>query len=160
MTQHKDGERGSYLEIVDALSEQGANASADKTELFRRIASSILVSNTDDHLRNHGFLWQGQQGWTLSPAYDINPTPADVKPRILSTNIDFDDGTCSVELLRSVAEEFSLKAVDGDRIIGAVAGVVRNWRDFARVRGAREADITRLASAFEHDDLERALALS
>ena len=160
MTQHKDGERGSYLEIVDALSEQGANASADKTELFRRIAFSILVSNTDDHLRNHGFLWQGLQGWALSPAYDINPTPADVKPRILSTNIDFDDGTCSVELLRSVAEEFSLKAADGDRIIGAVAGVVRNWRDFARGRGAREAEITRMTSAFEHDDLERALALS
>ena len=160
MTQHRDGERGSYLEIVDALSEQGANASADKTELFRRIAFSILVSNTDDHLRNHGFLWQGQQGWNLSPAYDINPTPADVKPRILSTNIDFDDGTCSVELLRSVAEEFSLKAVDCDRIIGAVAEVVRNWRDFAQGRGAREAEITRMTSAFEHDDLERALALS
>ncbi len=59
-----------------------------------------------------------------------------------------------------MAEEFSLKAVDGDRIIGAVAEVVRNWRDFARGRGARESEITRMASAFEHDDLERALTLS
>lgn len=116
--------------------------------------------NTDDHLRNHGFLWQGQQGWTLSPAYDINLTPADIESRILATNIDSDDGTCSVELLCSVAEEFSLKVVDGDRIIGAVAAVVQNWRDFARGRGAREAGITRIASAFEHGNLERALALS
>ena len=75
MTEHQDGDRGSYLEIVDALTQHGANAAADRTELYRRVAFSILVSNTDDHLRNHGFLWLGQQGWTLSPAYDINPTP-------------------------------------------------------------------------------------
>lgn len=159
MTEHKDGDRGSYLEIVDALTEHGANAVEDREELFKRIAFSILVSNTDDHLRNHGFLWLGQRGWTLSPAYDINPTPQDVKPRILATNIDFDEGTCSVELLRSVADEFSLKAMDADALIRVVAEVTKGWRDVARKRGAKEAEIQRMESAFEHEDLQRALAL-
>jgi serine/threonine-protein kinase HipA len=159
MTQHRDGERGSYLEIVDALTEHGANAVADRTELFKRIAFSILVSNTDDHLRNHGFLWLGQLGWTLSPAYDINPTPQDIKPRILATNIDFDDGTCSMELLRSVADEFSLKLTDADRLIHDIAKVTSTWRDTARLRGARETEIQRMESAFEHEDLAAALIL-
>ena len=75
MTEHRDGERGSYLEIVDALTACGAQAVADRVELFKRIAFSILVSNTDDHLRNHAFLRLDASGWTLSPAYDINPTP-------------------------------------------------------------------------------------
>ena len=159
MTEHQDGDRGSYLEIVDALTQHGANAVADRTELYKRVAFSILVSNTDDHLRNHGFLWLGQRGWTLSPAYDINPTPQDVRPRILTTNIDFDDGTCSIELLRSIAEEFSLKLQDADNLIRDVAGVTKGWRDVARWRGAKESEIQRMESAFEHGDLEAALLL-
>ena len=159
MTEHRDGERGSYLEIVDALAEHGANAVADRTELFKRIAFSVLVSNTDDHLRNHGFLWLGQRGWTLSPAYDVNPTPQDLKLRILATNINFDDGACSVELLRSVAGEFSLKLSDADKLIRDVAQVTGAWREAARQRGAKEAEIQRMESAFEHTDLAAALAL-
>jgi len=159
MTERRDGERGSYLEIVDALTEHGASAAADRSELFKRVAFSILVSNTDDHLRNHGFLWLGQRGWTLSPAYDINPTPHDVKAPILATNIDFDDGTCSVELLRSVADEFALTLGDADRLIRNVAEVVQTWRDIARARGARETEIQRMSTAFEHEQLAAALAL-
>ncbi len=159
MTEHQDGDRGSYLEIVDALTQHGANAVADRTELYRRVTFSILVSNTDDHLRNHGFLWLGQRGWTLSPAYDINPTPQDVKPRVLATNIDFDDGTCSIELLRSVAEEFALKPNVADDLIRDVAGVTKGWRDAARRRGAKESEIQRMESAFEHGDLETAMSL-
>ncbi len=159
MTQHSDGEHGSYLEIVDALSTYGANAEADRVELFKRVAFSILVSNTDDHLRNHAFLWSGYNGWVLSPAYDINPTPQDIKPRILTTNIDFDDGTCSIELLRSVAEDFSLKLSHADDLIRSVAETVKDWKSVARCRGAKNSEIQRMASAFEHDDLRRALLL-
>ena len=159
MTEHRDGERGSYLEIVDALTACGAQAVADRVELFKRIAFSILVSNTDDHLRNHAFLRLDASGWTLSPAYDINPTPPDIKARILATNIDLDDGTCSVELLRSVAEEFSLKLADADALIRGVAQVTSTWRDAARRRGAAEAEIRRLEGAFEHADQTAALAL-
>lgn len=159
MTEHRDGDRGSYLDIVDALAEQGANSRRDRLELFRRVAFSILISNVDDHLRNHGFLWQGGGGWALSPAYDINPTPQDVKARVLATNIDFDDGTCSIDLLRSVAEEFSLSLPCADDVIRAVAEVCCDWRMVAQKRGAPASEIRRMASAFEHQDLERALLL-
>jgi serine/threonine-protein kinase HipA len=100
MTRSRDGEGGSYPEIVDALTEHGADAKADALELYRRMSFNVLVSNVDDHLRNHGFLWTGRNGWRLSPAYDINPTPTDLKARVLTTNIDLDEGTC-IRVLRA-----------------------------------------------------------
>ena len=160
MTGRRDREQGSYLEIVDALSEHGANAKPDRAELFRRVAFSVLVSNTDDHLRNHGFLRMDSSGWTLSPAYDINPTPTYVKPRILSTAIDMDDGTCSIDLLRSVAEEFALGLTGADAIIAGVATVTRKWRSAAMRRNAPRGEIDRMAGAFQHSDLRDALTLS
>jgi serine/threonine-protein kinase HipA len=83
MTGAIDGEHGSYPEIVDELARHGAQAKADAEELYRRMAFNILISNVDDHLRNHGFLWLGRNGWSLSPVYDLNPTPTDLKARIL-----------------------------------------------------------------------------
>ncbi|AJE48705.1 type II toxin-antitoxin system HipA family toxin [Celeribacter indicus] len=72
----KDGERGSYPEIVDALAEHGAQGKTDAQALYRRVVFSVLISNVDDHLRNHGFLWRGRAGWSLSPAsMGINPVP-------------------------------------------------------------------------------------
>lgn len=107
-TGSRDGERGSNPELVDALTAHGAQAKEDARQLYRRVVFNVLVSNVDDHLRNHGFLWSGQGGWVLSPAYDLNPTPVDVKARILTTNIDLDEATCSVELLRNAAGYFGL----------------------------------------------------
>lgn len=159
MTGSKDGERGSYPEIVDSLTEHGARAKADASELYRRVAFSVLISNVDDHLRNHGFLWAGKDGWTLSPAYDLNPTPVDLKARVLTTNIDLDEGTCSLDLLESAAEYFSLALADARCIIKEVAIATSGWREAAKVVGARDAEIARMASAFEHDDLNKALAL-
>ena len=69
----KDNETRSYLEIVDALRQHGAAPKADMEALWRRLVFNILISNTDDHLRNHGFLYKGPAGWRLSPAYDLNP---------------------------------------------------------------------------------------
>jgi serine/threonine-protein kinase HipA len=159
MTQHLDREEASYLELVDSISENGADPKSDRIELFRRVAFSILISNTDDHLRNHGFLWLGNDGWTLSPAYDINPTPEDKKPRILTTLIDYHEGTCSIELLRSVAEEYSIKLSDADRILKEVATATSQWKDVANEYEAPSSEVKRMASAFEHDDLQIALAL-
>ncbi len=159
MTGSKDGERGSYPEIVDSLAEHGAQAKADAAELFRRVAFSVLISNVDDHLRNHGFLWTGRDGWTLSPAYDLNPTPVDLKARVLTTNIDLDEGTCSLDLLESASEYFSLALADAREIIKEVATVTSTWRETAKELGARSAEISRMASAFEHGDLDKALAL-
>ena len=155
----KDGQRGSYPEIVDVLAEHGAQGKTDAHALYRRVVFNVLISNVDDHLRNHGFLWLGRAGWSLSPAYDLNPVPTDLRARVLTTNIDLDEGTCSLELLEAASEFFALTLAQARSIIGEVATVTKAWRDTAREVGARAAEIDRMASAFEHEDLRRALTL-
>jgi serine/threonine-protein kinase HipA len=152
-----DGERGSYPEIVDALAQHGAQAKADAQALYRRVAFNVLVSNVDDHLRNHGFLWISKSGW--SPAYDLNPVPSDIKARVLATNIDLDEATCSIDLLEAASGYFSIGLAAARAIIKEVAAATATWRETATEAGARSAEIARMASAFEHDDLKRALAL-
>jgi serine/threonine-protein kinase HipA len=159
MTNSKDGERGSYPEIVDALTEHGAQGKTDAQALYRRVVFNVMISNVDDHLRNHGFLWLGKAGWSLSPAYDLNPVPNDVKARVLTTNIDLYEGTCSLDLLEQASEYFALTLAQARAVIKDVATVTATWRETARAVGARPAEINRMASAFEHDDLKRALAL-
>ncbi len=153
-----DLESHSYLELVDALRQHGASPKADMHQLWRRIVFNVLISNTDDHLRNHGFLYAGPDGWRLSPAYDLNPVPTDIKARILTTNIDFDDGTASLELAYSVASYFELSSSDARSIAAEVGASVSNWRKEASAVGLGKADIERLSSAFEHDDLAAACA--
>jgi serine/threonine-protein kinase HipA len=155
----KDGDRSSYPELADVLTQHGARAKADVHELYRRTAFNVLISNTDDHLRNHAFLWTGRGGWTLSPAYDLNPTPTDVSPRILTTAINLDDGTCDLELVMSVAEYFGLSSEAAKSIIKEVATATATWRDGAAALEARPAEIRRMESAFEYADLARALTL-
>ncbi|MDX8448208.1 type II toxin-antitoxin system HipA family toxin [Mesorhizobium captivum] len=155
----KDSEHGSYPEMVDALAQHGAQGKSDAHALYRRVVFNVLVSNVDDHLRNHGFLWLGKTGWALSPAYDLNPVPTDLKPRVLTTNIDLVDGTCSLDLLEAASEFFALTLDKARTIIKEVATVTATWRDTAKAVGVRSAEINRMASAFEHGDLKRALAL-
>jgi serine/threonine-protein kinase HipA len=120
---------------------------------------NVLVSNVDDHLRNHGFLWAGRDGWTLSPAYDLNPTPTDVRKRILTTNINLDEGTCDLELVISVADYFGLAATSAKTIIKEVAAITSTWRQAAAAIGASAREVSRMATAFEHEDLTKALGL-
>ena len=127
--------------------------------LWRRIVFSILISNTDDHLRNHGFLWAGPSGWRLSPAYDLNPVPTDIKPRILTTAIDLDEGTASLKLALQVAGYFELDDEEARRIAGEVGQAVATWRKESAKLGLTAGEIDRMASAFEHEDLKAALAL-
>lgn len=154
-----DHEMRSYLELVDALRRDGAAPKEDMGKLWRRIVFSILISNTDDHLRNHGFLYDGPDGWRLAPAYDLNPVPVDIKPRVLATAIDFDDGTASLELALSVAGYFDLKDSEAREIAREVGQAVRPWRVEAARAGLTPEEIDRMASAFEHDDLRAALEL-
>lgn len=160
MLEMVDGERGSYPEIADALIRHGSQTKVDVRELYKRMTLNVLISNVDDHLRNHGFLWRGRNGWSLSPAYDVNPTPVDKRPRILTTNINLDEGTCSLDLLFEVAGYFDLKLVEAKTIVRDVGVAVATWREVASSVGARAAEIDRMASAFEHTDLVRARALS
>jgi serine/threonine-protein kinase HipA len=159
MMSAKDGEQGSYPEIVDSLVQHGAQAKTDARALYRRVVFNVLISNVDDHLRNHGFLWLGKNGWSLSPAYDLNPMPSDIKARVLTTNISLDEATCSLDLLESAAEYFSLSLAQARLIIKEVALVTSRWRNIAKEVGARSAEIQRMASAFEHDELKGAIVL-
>ena len=152
----KDNETHSYLEIVDAIRQYGARPTEDMHELWRRIVFTILISNSDDHMRNHGFLYGGTDGWMLSPAYDLNPVPLDIKPRVLSTAIDFDDQSASLPLALSVAEYFELSDDEARNIAGHVADAVSCWRSEAGEAGLSAGECNRMASAFENDDLELA----
>ena len=153
-----DHETNGYPEFVDFLRQHGTTPKADCAALWRRIVFNVLVSNTDDHLRNHGFL-HGPGGWTLSPAYDLNPTPTDQKPRLLSTAIDFHDVTASLKLAFDVAPYFDLSDAAARRIAAEVAQATAKWRAAAMELGIAGAEIKRMESAFEHADLELALAL-
>ncbi len=155
-----DNESRSYLEFVDALRRYGAKPNQDMHELWRRIVFNILISNTDDHLRNHAFLYTDPDGWRLAPAYDLNPVPTDIKPRILTTAIDLDDGTASLDLAMSVVGYFELDGNKAHAIAAEVGMAVRTWREEAARLGLTPAEIDRMASAFEHEDLKAALSLS
>ena len=152
----RDNESRSYLEIVDALRQHGAAPKEDMHALWRRLVFNILISNTDDHLRNHGFLYDGPNGWRLSPAYDLNPVPTDIKPRILATAINEDDNTASLVLAMEVAGYFELDADTARDIAAQVGNAVSDWRAEGARHGLTKAELDRMASAFEHQDLEMA----
>jgi len=144
-----DHEVCSYVEIADALRQHGAAAQQDLAELWRRIVFNVRISNLDDHLRNHGFLYDGLAGWRLSPAYDLNPVPAELRARLLSTPIGLDgDPTASVELAMEVAPEFGLKPDDARSIAAEVGNVVTRWRRVAKSLGVSAPEMDRMASAF------------
>ncbi|MEI6245668.1 MAG: type II toxin-antitoxin system HipA family toxin [Acidobacteriota bacterium] len=155
----RDNETHSYLEIVDVLRQHGAAPREDMEVLWRRIVFSVLISNTDDHLRNHAFLYAGQNGWRLSPAYDLNPVPTDIKARILTTAITEDDTTASLDLAFKAAGYFELTTDRARAIAKEVAASVSDWRAEAARQGLTRPQIERMASAFEHRDMERARSL-
>jgi serine/threonine-protein kinase HipA len=159
MLDAKDNEPRSYLEFADVLRQYGAAPKEDMHGLWRRIVFSILISNTDDHLRNHGFLWVGPSGWRLSPAYDLNPIPTDIRPRVLTTAIDLEDGTASLKLALDVRRYFELDEDEARQIVAQVGCAVARWRSVARKLGISPVEVDRMASAFEHADLEQAMGL-
>ncbi|MGH2873842.1 MAG: type II toxin-antitoxin system HipA family toxin [Solirubrobacteraceae bacterium] len=142
-----DGQQGDYLEIA-AVTER----THDLHELWRRIAFSLLVSNTDDHLRNHGFLRLTTDGWHLSPAFDINPNP---QARRFATMINADD-TGEIDNLLGVAEHFRLSAADAVAVLGDVVQATSKWAQFARQNGISDAEIRLMADAFEHEPARQA----
>lgn len=149
MLDYQDRERGSYLEIADILAETGGRPQDDLEELFRRVCFNVLVSNVDDHLRNHGFLHAGARGWELSPAYDLNPVPRDLKRAFLSTNIDLETGDCDIELVLETATDYRLSHDQAAAIIQEVMDAVSRWRQVAAQAGQTTREIERMASAFQ-----------
>lgn len=142
---YDDGDEGaSYLELAQFLTDHGSNTKEDLAELWRRIVFNIAVSNTDDHLRNHGFIYH-RGGWLLSPAYDINPvTPANG----LHLNINEDDNSLNYELAMDVIDFFQLNEDDALQIKSKVLSSVSNWSAIATKAGISRAEQQLMAPAF------------
>jgi len=134
----------SYLELVEFIIRRGGKVKSDLEELFKRIVFSICISNTDDHLRNHGFILT-PEGWILSPAYDINPNPYGTG---LKLNISQTDNSLSLDLAIEVAPYFRLDKQAAQMIITKVVKTVSGWRDVARKIGISQMEQNAMANAF------------
>jgi len=134
----------SYLELADLLMRVGAHTSADLEQLWRRIVFFICVSNTDDHLRNHGFMLE-PTGWSLAPAYDMNPDPHGAG---LKLNISETDNAQDLELAKSVAPVFRIKNTRANEIVSDVSEAVRQWRPVATRHGLSRVAQDRMRRAF------------
>ncbi len=157
MLEASDGDQRSYLEIAEVIEQRSTAVAAELRQLWRRIAFSILISNTDDHLRNHGFLHERGDSWMLSPAFDLNPQPGS---KDLSTAIDYTDTRASVDTLMSVASYFRQEASDALEVLAEVTRAVTRWRTVAKSHGLMQQDLDAMAPAFEHAEGERARALT
>ncbi len=145
MLDGKDGDKFSYIDLADVIASESAQPEEDWRELFRRVVFSIMVNNTDDHMRNHGFL-RSEGGWQLSPAYDINPVPD--APRVLSSYVSEDNPDGSLALLKESAAGYMIEDITADEIIEEVASAVDRWPEFARQRGAPDREMRLLEPAF------------
>lgn len=134
----------SYLDLAEFIQFSSANAKADLQQLWQRIVFNISVSNTDDHLRNHGFLLS-PKGWRLSPAYDINPS---VDKDGLSLNIDTENNQLDIHLAFSIGEYFQLNNKEMKTISAKVARAVKRWKDVASELNISRRQQELMASAF------------
>ncbi len=150
LTGHADGDDAStgasYLEIAEVITSHGAAPREDLVELWSRIVFNIMISNTDDHLRNHGFVLEPNRGWRLSDAYDVNPVP---NSHGLCLNIDESDNALDVDLARSVAPYFRIKDADANSIVDRVLDAVGTWSEIADSIGISRSEQREMAGAFK-----------
>lgn len=148
LLERSDGENredgASYLELAQIVIRQGAHPARDLEELWRRIAFFVCVSNVDDHLRNHGFLLEAR-GWSLAPAYDMNPVATRGG---LTLNISETDNAQHLDLLREVAPHFRIKPPRAEQILAEVTAAVRTWQSEASAAGISRSEQERMAPAF------------
>jgi len=146
LTQRADGETGaSYLELVDLLQSRGADTKADCEQLFRRVLFNILIHNTDDHLRNHGF-FVDVDGIRLSPAYDLNPS---IERNELTLAINEVETICDVSIAIDTSENYGLKVEDANRVLKEVQVAVAGWRGVATRLAIPKAEQDMMAPAFQ-----------
>lgn len=144
-TDDKDSHAGaSYLEIADFIIKYGARVNEDLRELWKRIVFSICVSNTDDHLRNHGFILS-EKGWMISPAFDINPNQTGTG---LSLNISGNDNSLSFELALETAEYFRLDIDEAEKIADEIKSNVSSWKAVAEKYGISKREQSSMEKAF------------
>lgn len=134
----------SYLDIAEFIIAFGADVEENLHQLWRRIVFNICISNTDDHLRNHGFILK-PGGWVLSPAYDLNPS---TDKNGLSLNIDLDNNALDVELAKTVGPFFRLSNIQMNKIINEVLKSVQQWKSVAKEIGISRSEQNLMQPAF------------
>jgi serine/threonine-protein kinase HipA len=150
-----EAQEHSYTEIVDALRMHGAAVQADIEELWRRIAYSILITNVDDHLHNHGFLHVERGLWRLAPAFDINPFPD--RARELKTWVSPDTGPeATIDALMSVIAYFRISVRRAKEILREVESAVAGWRKAGRAVGMTDRELEQFIDAFDHAERKEA----
>jgi serine/threonine-protein kinase HipA len=143
---------GTYVDIADAIRKHGNDPKRDLKNLFRRIAFTILVSNVDDHLKNHGFLYSGNGKWRLAPIFDVNPSPERIR-RLKTAIADREDASASVELLMEAAFYMEIREDEAARVIAELAKTIENnWEKMAREGGMTRDEIEDFRPAFQHDE--------
>lgn len=149
-----------YTDIADVIRQISSQPRDDLHELWNRIIFTVLVSNTDDHLKNHGFIYVGRDRWRLSPAFDINPSPT--CQRTLQTGIlEGEPFDASLSLALEAARFFDIEQEDAKKIASRMATVVNEaWRESFVSEGASAGEINSFSAAFRHDSMEQALALA
>lgn len=140
--------RHSYKDIVDAISKFSPRAAEDRLELYRRMVFNIYCSNTDDHLRNHGFLYAGGGEWQLSPLYDVLPFPQSTNSWSLALRIGVEGRAATVSNALSAAASFGLREKEARAVVEQIHETTRGWRDFFSGCGVSQMDIERIANCF------------
>jgi serine/threonine-protein kinase HipA len=142
--------------LADAIRQFGHDVAGDLRELWRRLLFSLLASNYDDHLRNHGFLMREAGRWSLSPAYDLNPVPEIDRVRVSKTPISEEREESSIIGALAVADRFGIKAYAAKSILREVFTAVTAWRRTGRRLRLKAATLDAYASAFEHELMDEA----
>ena len=150
------GEAGAYTLLADGIRQFGDDVAGDLRELWRRLVFSLLASNYDDHLRNHGFLMRIPGKWSLSPAYDLNPVPEIERAQMPKTAISEDNADSSIEAAVAAAARFGLKPTAAKTIVREVHAVVADWRKAAKKLRIPARTLDVYASAFEHPLMDEA----
>ena len=152
------GDGGSYALLADGIRQFGHHVSEDLRELWRRLVFSLLASNYDDHLRNHGFLMHAADRWSLSPAYDLNPVPEIDRAHLPKTAISEESDEPSVARALAAAPRFGLKAGEARSILAEAHAPVSQWRRIGVRLRIKAATLDAYASAFEHPLMDEAKA--
>lgn len=146
-----DGDEGTYTDIAETIRMYSRSPTEDLNELWRRVVFNVLIGNLDDHLRNHGFLYDSKGRWRLSPAYDLNPVPLAEKTRELTTWISEQGPEADLDLAREATPFFALKKKQAEAIIDEIRTALKNWRNMALHLGMNSRDIASYATAIQSD---------
>jgi serine/threonine-protein kinase HipA len=154
-----EDDRAAYTSLADGIRQFGNDITGDLRELWRRLVFSLLASNYDDHLRNHGFLMHQAGRWSLSPAYDINPVPEIDRARMNKTSISEEQAEPTISGALASSERFGVNPTESKKILREVFDAVSKWRKVGRQLRLKATTLDAYASAFENPLMDEARCL-